>query len=260
MAVPLLVRDQPIGWLLLGHSQPQAYTARDASLAQTVANQAAVAIENARLYEQARRLAVLEERQRLARELHDSVSQALYGIGLGARTARALLDRDPAQAAEPLEYILSLADGGLAEMRALIFELRPDSLEREGLVAALSRQAAALQSRHKIDVQTEFCAEPSLPFPIKEALYRIAQEAVNNAVRHAQASQVLIRLDDCQGQLLLEIQDNGSGFDPGREHPGHLGLQSMAERAARIGGMLEVLSQPGQGTRVQMRLPHSGSD
>lgn len=255
MAIPLLVRDRAIGWLTLGHSRPHAYSARHASLAHTFANHAAVAIENAQLYEQARRLAVLEERQRLARELHDSVSQALYGIGLGARTARALLDRDPAQAAEPLEYVLSLADAGLAEMRALIFELRPDSLEKEGLVAALSRQAAAFKSRHKLQVQTEFCEEPSLPFAAKEALFRIAQEALNNAVKHAQASEVTIRLDNCHGEIALEIHDNGTGFDPKGLHPGHLGLESMRERAIQLGGQMDIVSEPERGTWVRVTLP-----
>ncbi|MCB0222382.1 MAG: histidine kinase, partial [Anaerolineae bacterium] len=123
--------------LELGHCQPNFYTARHVDLALAFANQAAIAIENARLYEQAQSLASLEERRHLARELHDSVSQALYGIALGTRTARMLLDRDPTKLAEPLDYIMNLAEAGLTEMRALIFELRPEILESEGLVGAL---------------------------------------------------------------------------------------------------------------------------
>src|SRR6266700_2590129 len=152
MAVPLMLRDQVIGMLVLTSSEVQAFTERHATLALAIANQAAIAIENARLYEQAQQLAALEERQRLARELHDSVSQALYGIALGAHTARTLLDRDPAQVAEPLDYVLSLAEAGLAEMRALIFELRPESLEIERLVAALTKQLAVLRTRYKLTV------------------------------------------------------------------------------------------------------------
>lgn len=254
LGVPLIVEERQIGLLSIMHRQPGAYATGQIDLVLAIANQAAIAIENAGLYEQARRLAVLEERQRLARELHDSVSQALYGIGLGARTARAQLDRDPAAAAKPLEYVLSLADAGLAEMRALIFELRPDSLEQEGLISALSRQAAAVQARYGLEVHTEFCEEPELPFEVKESLYRIAQESLNNAVKHAQASRVEISFDNCEGAILLEVQDNGLGFDPQAPYPGHMGLQSMRERAARLDGTLEIESGPGQGTLVRLQL------
>jgi signal transduction histidine kinase len=260
MGVPLAVKERVIGALLIAHVQPEVYTPRHAALALAVANQAAVAIENARLYEQARRLAVLEERQRLARELHDSVSQALYGIGLGTRTAQALLARGPVPAplqealAEPLAYVLSLADAGLVEMRALIFELRPDSLEKEGLVAALSKQAAALRARHKLEVRTDFCPEPALPFEVKEALYRIAQEALNNVVKHAQASQVMLQLQDRKGEIVLQVRDDGVGFDPDDAYLGHLGLHSMRERAAQLGSTLEIKSAPGQGTVVTVRV------
>ncbi len=153
-----------------------------------VADQAAVAVENARLFSEARGKAALEERQRLARELHDSVSQALYGIALGARTSRTLLERDPQKAADPLDYVLSLSEAGLAEMRALIFELRPESLESEGLMAALEKQAAALRARHEIPVEADLCEEPEASLDEKEAVYRIAQEALHNVVKHARAA------------------------------------------------------------------------
>jgi signal transduction histidine kinase len=257
-----MVQERVRGWLSIEHQQPNAYTPRHATLALAIANQAAIAIENARLHEQARRLAVLEERQRIARDLHDSVSQALYGIGLGARTARTLLDRSPGDKStlvEPLEYVLAQADAGLAEMRALIFELRPGSLEKEGLVSALAKQAAALRARYKLEVQTKFCQEPTLPFEVKEALYRIAQEALNNTVKHAQASRVEIRLGDLAETVVLQIQDNGVGFDPHVEYPGHLGLHSMRERAARLGATLEIQSELGHGALVQIRIPSSNA-
>jgi signal transduction histidine kinase len=220
-----------------------------------IANQAAIAVENARLYRQARLLAVMEERQRLARELHDSVSQALYGIALGTHTAHALLEReDPARAVKPLEYVLSLADAALAEMRALIFELHPDALEREGLVAALSRHAEAILARYHLAVETVFCEEPSWPLDVKEALYRIAVESVNNAVKHAQTTRISLRLQAQDGIVTLEVHDYGVGFDPQGEHPGHLGLRSMRERAAQIGAALEIESAPGRGTRVQVHV------
>jgi signal transduction histidine kinase len=231
---------------------------RQAELAQAYARQKAITEQNIRLHEQAQQLAVLEERQRIARELHDSVSQALYGIGLGARTAHALLDRDPDKAAEPIEYILSLAEGGLAEMRALILELRPDSLEREGLVSALSKQAAALCARHGLEVETVLGEEPDLALEAKEGLYRIAQEALNNTIKHAQASRVVIRLQEDSGEIVLSVQDDGVGFDPQDEYPGHMGLHTMRERVERLGGTLHIESAPGQGTRTRVTLSPSG--
>jgi signal transduction histidine kinase len=255
MGIPLIVGGHTIGALSIEHDQPHAYTSSHAEMALAVANQAAIAIENARLYKQARRLAVMEERQRLARELHDSVSQALYSIALGTHTALALLEReDPVRAAKPLEYVLSLADAALAEMRALIFELRPDALEKEGLVAALSRHAEAILARHHLAVETAFCEEPSAPPDVKEALYRIAVELMNNAVKHAQATRISLRLQAQHGMIILEVQDDGVGFDPQGEYPGHLGLRSMRERAAQIGAALEIESASGRGTQVQVRV------
>ncbi len=255
MAVPLILRDQVSGMLVLTSSEPNAFTPHHATLALAIANQAAIAIENARLYEQAQALAALEERQKLARELHDSVSQALYGIALGAHTARTLLDRDPRLVADPLEYILSLAKAGLAEMRALIFELRPESLETEGLVSALSKQAAALQARHDVPVETDLCDEPSLSLKIKQELYRVAQEALHNTVKHACASQVHVRLGRTAEAIILEIRDNGRGFDPLSSFPGHLGLLSMQERVKNLAGVLSIESTAGQGTTIRARVP-----
>ncbi len=257
MGIPLMVKERIIGVLSLDHRQVGYYTARHASVAMAIANQAAIAIDNARLYEQGQQLAALQERQRLARELHDSVSQALYGIALGARTSRTLLDRDippeklKSSLNQPLDYVLSLAEAGLAEMRALIFELRPESLENEGLVAALAKQAAWVRARHNIPVEAQFCDEPKMSFECKEALYRIAQEALNNTVKHAKATRVDLRLVCGEDGVALEIQDNGQGFDPSGSFPGHLGLRSMRERIERLGGALTIESAPGQGTRVR---------
>jgi signal transduction histidine kinase len=200
-------------------------------------------------------VAALEERQRLARELHDSVSQALYGIALGARTARTQLERDPAKVAEPLDYVLSLAEVGLSEMRALIFELRPASLQNEGLVVALTKQADALRARHKLEIVTAFCPEPDISLDTKEALYRIAQEALQNIAKHASATRVELLMQMEPERLTLEIKDNGKGFDTSREFPGHLGMKSMPERAAQIGGEFHIQSQPGAGTVITVAIP-----
>jgi len=197
----------------------------------------------------------VEERQKLARDLHDSVSQALYGIALGLHTARIQLDRDPRELPESLDYLLSLAEAALDEMRALIFELRPESLETEGLVSALIKQAAALHARHDVPVETDLCDEPDLPLKIKQELYRVAQEALHNTIKHAHASQVNVRLGRTAEAIILEIRDNGRGFDPLGSFPGHLGLLSMQERVSNLGGVLQIESTPGQGTHLLAQVP-----
>jgi PAS domain S-box-containing protein len=255
MAVPMRVKDRDIGSLFLEHSMPDAYTEHHMSLTLAIAQHAAIAMENARLYEQAQAVAVLEERQRLARELHDSVSQALYGIGLGVHTAQLLLARDPARVLETLDYVRDLAQAGLAEMRALIFELLPEALESEGLVAALEKQMAAVRARHGIAINATLGTEPDMPLVVKEAIYRIAQEALHNMVKHAQARTVELRLEVRAEELALEVRDDGAGFDPRGKFPGHLGLRTMRERATRLGGTLELESAPGQGTCIRASVP-----
>jgi len=199
--------------------------------------------------------AAIKERQRLARELHDSVSQALYGISLGAHTALAHLDGDRNKTLEAMTYVISLAQAGLAEMRALIFELRPESLELEGLVMALSKQAAALRARYALDLELNTCEEPDLHLSVKEALYRVALEALHNAVKHARCSRLVVKLICLDDEVELSIQDNGVGFDPHGSYPGHLGLHSMEERAQKVGGTLSIESSPGSGARVKILIP-----
>jgi PAS domain S-box-containing protein len=253
---PLVAWGESLGTINVYYPPDWKPAEDEETFLEAVANQAAVAVQNARLFSAAQGAAALQERQRLSRELHDSVSQALYGIALGSRTARTLLDRDPSSAVEPLDYVLSLAEAGLAEMRALIFELRPEALETDGLIAALEKQAAALHVRHEIRVNTALCdVEPRMSPETKEALYRIAQEAMQNTVKHAGASNVDLKLEQENGTVALEVSDDGSGFDPSGSFPGHLGLRSMRERATQIGGTLEILSKPGEGTRVLTRIP-----
>jgi signal transduction histidine kinase len=258
MGIPLVVKDQVIGMITLSSHTEAFYTEEHAQIVTAIAHQAAIAIENARLYEQAQQLAAIEERQRLARELHDSVSQALYGIALGSRTARTLLDRDPARAVQPVDYVLQLAEAGLAEMRALIFELRPESLETEGLVAALDKQVAATAARYGIEVLADLGEEPALAMPEKQVFYRIGQEALHNVVKHAHASRVEVRLLRNNGTLALQISDNGVGFESNGSFPGHMGLVSMRERAESIGARLSVQSEPGAGTSVTLEADRPG--
>ncbi|HEX8918968.1 MAG TPA: GAF domain-containing sensor histidine kinase, partial [Chloroflexota bacterium] len=255
MAVPLMLKDRIIGLLGLSSARFDYYTPHHADIALAIAQQAAIAIENARLYEKAQEAAVLEERQRLSRELHDSVSQALYGIVLGAQTARTMAERDPARVIPPLDYIVSLAQTGMAEMRALIFELRPETLEQEGLATVLQKQADAIAARHGIRVTTELYGEPEVAFVVKEALYRIAQEALHNTVKHASATDVRLSLERAGEEIVLGIEDNGNGFDAAGSFPGHLGLHSMRERVERFGGALNIGSTVGVGTTVSVRIP-----
>jgi|WetSurMetagenome_2_1015567.scaffolds.fasta_scaffold42847_2 PAS domain S-box-containing protein len=202
----------------------------------------------------------LEERQRLARELHDSVSQALYGVSLGVNTALTLFDMDRTKVLEALNYALSLTHAGLTEMRALIFELRTESLEMEGLVVALTKQVDALRARAGIEGNLSLCGEPDVPLAIKEALYGIGREAMHNAVKHARPQRLDVRLTREPESLCLEVCDNGIGFDPLAAYPGHLGLRSMRERAQSVDGMLEIVSAPGRGTQIRARIPFVAPD
>ncbi len=158
---------------------------------------------------------------------------------------------------QPVEYVLSLAEAGLAEMRALIFELRPESLAEEGLVSALEKQVAATRARYDLAVVTTLPSEPEAPFAVKETLYRIAQEALHNTTKHARAQNVELRLVAEPSALRLEVNDDGVGFDSVADFPGHLGLRSMRERIAGAGGTLTIESEPGVGTRILATVPLS---
>ncbi len=269
ISIRLYVNQRWIGALVFHSATPRSFSEREQRLAQGVGDYVLGAVERIRareeteaarqraeaFAEQAHQLAVLEERNRLARELHDSVSQALYGIVLGAQTARMFLDRDPQQSIEPLDYVLALSEAGLAEMRALIFELRPETLEKEGLIEALSKQVGMLQVRYGLEVRTTFCPEPHIPIRLKEAVYWIAREALHNIVKHAHASTVEIGITGSPDSFMLLIADNGVGFNMDSEFSGHLGLKSMSERALKIGAALQVRSDPGAGTRIELHLP-----
>ncbi len=258
LLVPLFIHDEFYGEIGLCFGQPRTITAEELHVAEMIGNQAALAIENAGLHAKVQAMAALEERQKLARELHDSVSQVLYGIALSARTADGFLRSDPARASEALRYCLSLADAGLTEMRALILELRPELLEAEGLVAAIRKYAAALQARHGLKFELDLGDEPGIDLHVKEALYRMTQEAFHNVLRHAQAKHVTMQLEVGDRDICWEVRDDGRGFDPADPFPGHMGLQSMRERVERAGGTWEVKSAPGAGTTLRAALPRVG--
>jgi signal transduction histidine kinase len=160
---------------------------------------------------------------------------------------------------EPLGYILSLSEAGLTEMRSLIFELRPESLAIEGLVAALTNRVDVLRVRHHLIVEADLGVEPDVELSLKETLYRIAQEALHNTVKHARAHYAWLTLTDTGAALELEIRDDGTGFDQDAPRPGGLGLRSMRERVAAHGGAIEIASRPGAGTVIRAQLPRRGA-
>lgn len=203
--------------------------------------------------------AAAAERNRLARELHDSVSQALFAAAMHARSAEKQLIRsslDAPKLAGDLSALRELTAAALAEMRALIFELRPDALLAEGIVAGLDRQGAAVQARTGLPVTVTGPVErlPLAP-PVEEQLYRVAHEALNNAVKHARASSLTIAVADLGDEVEVLVRDDGVGFDPTHAHPGHLGLHSMRERAGTAGGTVEISGRIGTGTTVRCRFP-----
>jgi signal transduction histidine kinase len=206
---------------------------------------------------QVEELAVAAERNRLARELHDSVTQIIFGLTLAAQAARILLDRDPSRVAAQLDHIQTLAQNALTEMRALIQELHPSSGPGETLIPRLRRLAAERQSVDGLTVELDLIGDRRLPAKIEEELLRITQEALNNIVKHAHTSQAVVTFDvEDANRVTLCIEDQGVGFDPAqtRSMPGHLGLTSMSERVQALGGNLLIDSQPGKGTRLQVEL------
>jgi signal transduction histidine kinase len=256
MWVPLVVRGRVIGTLSVTNPISSAYGPREATLALGIARQAAVAIENARLHERARQAAVLEERQRLARELHDSVTQALYGISLYTEAAeRALADGDSAPLATNLHDIGETTREALAETRLLLFELRPPLLEEQGLAAALRTRLDAVETRAGLDVSFACAGEERLALDAEQELFRLAQEALNNVLKHAHARSVRVSLDVAPSRARLEVADDGVGFEPSLRGRGGFGLQGMRERADRLGGTLSVESAPGAGTRLHLEIP-----
>lgn len=253
LTVPIIFRDQVVGVLDVQSEHLNGFGETDVELMQALANQTGVAIQNARLYERARHVAVMEERQRLARELHDSVTQSLYGVSLYAQAAAGQFAQgDLAKVEEYLQDIRSTALDSLADMRLLIHELRPPLLEKEGLVGMLQSRLYAVENRAGMKTELQSNLRERLPVPAEESLYRIATEALNNALKHSRAQSVRICLQHDGAGLDMEIVDDGIGFSPGSAGNG-IGLASMRERALAHGWELRVESAPGAGTRVHVR-------
>jgi two-component system nitrate/nitrite sensor histidine kinase NarX len=253
MWVPLAVRGRIIGGVGVAHEKQNYFTPHHADLALSVANQAAITMINAELYGHAQELAVLEERQRLARNLHDAVNQSLFSAGLIAEVLPRLWDRDQAEARRSLEDLRRLTRGAMAEMRALLAELRPSTLTDSDLGDLLKLLGNALEGRTSLPVAVTVSGEFVLPAKVQVAFYRVCQEALNNIAKHAKASKVEINLKQDGAVTELHIRDNGKGFDTEQTFSGHYGLGMMRERAEAAGALLTVLSQPGRGTELTIR-------
>jgi signal transduction histidine kinase len=256
LGVPIVSSGDIIGAFYLTDKRgAAAFTAGDEAAVVLLASHAAIAIDQARLFEDSRDLALAQERGRLARELHDAMSQSLFSLQLAAETAARELERDPAAAAAPLAMVRDLATRLSTELRRAVDGLRPADLARDGLAATLRSQLTLAGRAHDVPVDVTVGELPELDPDVEHQVLRIAQEAVSNALRHAGAGRVMVELGPAP--VVLRVRDDGRGFDPEARavRSRRLGLTSMHERAASLGGALAVTSAPGQGTTVELRLP-----
>ncbi|KAF5998113.1 MULTISPECIES: GAF domain-containing sensor histidine kinase [Streptomyces] len=271
LGLPIRDGDEVIGALFLANknrtkenqkdcSAPDGgcgFTEDDQELLTILAQHAAIALTNARLYERSRELTIAEERSRLAHELHDAVSQKLFSLRLTAQAAAALVDRDPARAKGELHQVAMLAAEATEELRAAVIELRPAALDEDGLVATLRTQIQVLDRAHSARVTFAGHGVRALPAAQEEAMLRVAQEALHNALRHSGAGRVDVTLEKRGTGTVLRVSDDGSGFEPTavRAAGRHLGLVSMRDRSSGVGGTLSVESAPGKGTTIEMEVP-----
>ncbi|WP_329130482.1 GAF domain-containing sensor histidine kinase [Streptomyces sp. NBC_01476] len=264
IGMPIVDGDEILGAVFLANKTcPRApessggFTQEDEDLLRILADHAAIALINARLYERSRELTLAGERARIAHELHDAVSQKLFSLRLTAQAAASLVDHEPVRAKEEIRQVAALAAEAAEELRAVVVELRPAGLDEDGLVATLRTEARVLDRVH--DASVTFHAERvrALPAAQEEALLRVAQEAMHNALRHARATAVGVTLEGRGTGARLRIRDDGRGFDPSavRAAGRHLGLVSMRDRADGVSGRLTVQSAPGKGTVIEMEVP-----
>lgn len=257
MAVPLRYREDVLGVMRVDHEEEDHFDAERARLLKAVSSQTALAMRHARLQEQEREVAVMAERNRIARDLHDAVSQTLFAANVLAGTLARSAAREPppsaATVAAQAESLERLNRGALAEMRLLMFELRPDALQQTPMAELLKHAIEAVVCRGDIEVDSVLAADDALTPDLRIQLYRIAQEALSNVARHSAARHCEVRWEvHGARQVVLRIRDDGAGFDPDLAHPGHFGLENMRSRALEIGARLSLTSAPGQGTLLQV--------
>lgn len=253
MWVPLAVEGRLIGGVSLAQPELDYFTAHHAALTLTMANQVAVAMVNAEIYKHAQSIAASNERQRLARSLHDAVNQSLFSAGLIAEVLPRLWEKNPDEGRRSLEDLRRLTRGALAEMRMLLAELRPSALSDTDLGDLLRLLGNALAGRLNIPVEVIVAGEGTLPTDVQVALYHLCQEGLNNIAKHAGASRVEIHLQHEAGAVEVCLRDDGRGFEPEHTPSGHYGLSMMRERAEAVGAILSVTSQPGHGSEIVIR-------
>jgi nitrate/nitrite-specific signal transduction histidine kinase len=250
--VPLSMKGRNLGSFLLGKRERSSLSPDERSLLSSIGQQIGVAMENARLYEQAQQTAITGERHRLARELHDAVTQTLFSANLIADVIPRIWKRNPEEGLQNLEELRQLTRGALAEMRTLLLEMRPESLDRSDLKSLLTQLAEAFMGRVRVPVSLIIQGDCDLTHEVKIVFYRVAQEALNNIAKHSGARQVDLHLECQPGHMNLCIQDDGLGFEAGSLTPDHMGMAIMRERAHSIGASLKIESQAGQGTTVEL--------
>jgi signal transduction histidine kinase len=257
LGAPILLRGEPLGNLYLTEKQgAEEFTEDDAEALETLAAQAAIAIENARLYQQAERASVLEERQRIRMDLHDGVMQSLYGVGLLLEDVAERVDSEPAHAKDRLWRSIDRLNAAIADLRGYVLGLKPVEASEQPLTESLRILAEQARSNALIDVRVDIspAAAGRLDRPRREAAYYIAADALGNIARHARARHASVELTSEDGRVVLQIVDDGVGFDFEASTSGH-GLHNMRERAFAVGGTLRVESEPGRGARVRLELP-----
>jgi nitrate/nitrite-specific signal transduction histidine kinase len=250
--IPLSTKGQELGFFILGKHEVGQLTPEELALLSSIGRQIGVAIENAHLYERAEQTGITAERSRLARELHDAVTQTLFSASLVADVTPQIWKQDPEEGLQHLAELRQLTRGALAEMRTLLLEMRPESLQRADLKSLLTQLADAFIGRVRVPVDLQIHGECALTQDVKLVFYRVAQEALNNVAKYAGARQVALHLDCQPSHLHMCIQDDGLGFDASAIPPGHLGVAIMRERANSIGASLTIESRPGQGTSIEL--------
>jgi signal transduction histidine kinase len=260
LGVPITVKGVSLGRLYLTNKiDADEFSEEDRSLVETFALHAGIAMENARLHEQLQRLAVVDERERISKDLHDGIIQNMYAVGLSLEDVPELMDDDRTEAAARVERAIDAIHLSIQDIRNFIFGLRPELLEGTSLVGGLA--ALVEEYRHNTIIDIELLVPGAVPEPADEVighLLAIASESLSNVVRHSRASRATLELTErSAGTTELTIEDNGIGFDPGGVVKlGHQGLANTRERAAKIGGTVAIDSHPGAGTRILVRVPN----
>jgi ligand-binding sensor domain-containing protein/signal transduction histidine kinase len=252
MHMPIKGEDKVYGVLNVDYLETRGFGAEEQRLLQALAQRAALAIEQAQLQHEAQKTAIYEERQRLARDLHDAVTQTLFSASLVSEVLPVLWEKDPEIGRDRLKTLNQLTKGALAEMRTLLIELRPSAIEEAELDELIRQLAESTTGRARIPVEVQFSGECDLASEEKVVLYRITQEALNNIAKHAEADHVVIRIECDTSRVELTVEDDGVGFDPGSVLPDRLGLGIMKERAESIGATLSVDSEPNAGARIKL--------